>query len=81
MGLSSWARESMRCLFFHGPTLDGDLPSKEGRSELVRLGLAARHQGYNWLTDYGVEFAVDRMLLGPQKETWQRKRREARHGG
>jgi hypothetical protein len=77
MGMSSWAQESLRCMFFHGPTLDGDIPSKEGRSELVRLGLAQRFEGYNWLNREGVDFAITVMLLGPEKEKWQRSRSSA----
>lgn len=74
LGMSGWARETARCLFLHGPTLDGDVPSKGGRSELVRLGLADRMDGWNWLTREGVDFSITVLLLGGEKEKWQHNR-------
>lgn len=74
LGMSSAAREVLRCLFFHGPTWDGDVPSKVGRGELVKLGLAQHEFGWAWLTREGVDFSVTVMLLGDEKEKWQRKR-------
>lgn len=49
--LSAGARETLRCLIYKGPTWDGDVPSKAGRDELLRKGLASkavvkREQGY-----------------------------------
>ena len=76
-GVSGSAREVMRCLFFHGPTWDGDVPSKSGRSELVDLGYAERGHGWQWLTTKGVEFAIGSLLLDQQKEKWQRQRRKS----
>jgi hypothetical protein len=55
--LSSSAAECLRCLFFHGPTWDGNVPSKQGRDELVRMGLAHRGEGWQWLTTVGVQAA------------------------
>lgn len=78
-GLSGFARETMRCLFFHGPTQDGDVPSKQGRSELIELGYAARWNGWQWLTEAGVRFAVGSLLLDREKERWQRERSQAVH--
>lgn len=69
----------MRCLFFHGPTLDGDVPSKAGRGDLVDLGYCDRWNGWNWLTEAGVKFAVDSLLLEGQKERWKRERSEGVH--
>jgi len=73
--LSGAAIDTMHCLFIHGPTMDGDLPSKSGRDELVTFGLATRHEGYQWLTMAGVKMAlangVDR-----EKEKYQRVQRE-----
>ncbi len=74
-GMSSAARDVMRCLFFHGPTWDGDIPSKAGRGELFDLGYATRHQGWSYLTDAGVRFAIDSMVLGDAKEQWERRRK------
>lgn len=78
-GLSGAARDVMRCLFFHGPTLDGDMPSKTGRDELVRQEYAARWNGWQWLTEKGVRFAIESMLLEREKEKWQNERRNAVH--
>lgn len=73
-GMSSAAREVLRCLFLHGPTWDGDVPSKSGRGELVDLGYAERWNGWQWLTRKGVEFAVSSMEMDREKERWQRRR-------
>lgn len=78
-GMSSAARDVMRCLFFYGPTLDGDVPSKNGRGELVELGYAECWNGWQWLTQKGVEFAVNSLCLGGQKDKWQRERSNAVH--
>lgn len=55
VALSGSAADTLRCLFFHGPTWDGNVPSKSGRDELVRMGLAARGNGWQWLTNAGIE--------------------------
>ena len=56
VALSGSAADTLRCLFFHGPTWDGNVPSKSGRDELVRMGLAARGgNGWQWLTSIGME--------------------------
>lgn len=75
LGMTAVAREVLRCLFFHGPTLDRDIPSKPGRGVLVSKGLADRHQGYTFLTRAGIELAVDVHLLGEAKERWENERR------
>jgi hypothetical protein len=41
-GLSGAARETLICLCKHGPTWDGDIPSKTGRGELFDKGMASR---------------------------------------
>lgn len=73
--LSGAALDVMWCLFAHGPTWDGDVPSKSGRTELVELGLAERHEGWQWLTWNGHVAAID-AGYGERKEKWQRERRE-----
>lgn len=73
-GLSGAAREVMRCLFIHGPTWDGNIPSKSGRDDLVERGLAERWNGWQWLTRDGVDFAVTVMLFGEEKERRERRR-------
>lgn len=75
--MSSAAREVLRCLFFHGPTWDGDVPSKSGRDELVDLGLVDRMDGWQWLTREGIDFSLTVMLLGEAKDKWQRRQRAA----
>lgn len=40
--LSGAARETLHCLFKHGPTWDGDVPSKCGRDELLEKRLASK---------------------------------------
>lgn len=73
-GMSSAAREVMRCLFLHGPTDDGDIPSKGGRDELCDLDYAHHEFGFAWLTRGGVEFAIKSMEMDREKERWQRQR-------
>lgn len=53
--LSSSAAEVLCCLFFLGPTWDGDVPSKSGRDELVDAKLVARGNGWQWLTRAGID--------------------------
>jgi hypothetical protein len=72
--LSGSAREVMRCLFIHGPTWDGDVPSKSGRNELMALGLAERAWGFAWLTCDGVQVALD-FRLDREKERWRNRGR------
>lgn len=65
--------ETLWCLFAHGPTWDGEVPSKAGRSALFDRGLVQRYEGWNWLTDEGVRTAVE-IGLGEKKDKWQRER-------
>lgn len=59
--LSAGAAETLWCLFAHGPTFDGDLPSKSGRDELIDRGWAENNgYGYQWLTFAGVAAAIER---------------------
>jgi hypothetical protein len=67
-GMSSAAREVMRCLFLYGPTWDGDVPSKMGRGELVKKGFAEHEFGFAWLTRAGMEFAIQSMEMDRAKE-------------
>lgn len=55
VAINANAAEVLRCLFFHGPTWDGNVPSKSGRDELVDMKLAARGQGWQWLTRAGID--------------------------
>ena len=72
--LDGAAQDTLRCLFLHGPTWDGDVPSKGGRDELVRLGLASRGDGYQWLTDAGARLCLSQGM-GREKEVRDGKRR------
>ena len=70
-GMSGWAREVLRQLFFNGPTEDGDISSKAGRGELYKLGYAHHEFGHAWLTREGVEFAIKSMEMDRAKERWR----------
>lgn len=59
--------DTLWCLFRHGPTWDGNLPSKAGRSGLVDRGLADRGNGWNWLTSDGTLLAIE-IGMGERKE-------------
>jgi hypothetical protein len=72
--LSGADTDTLLCLFLHGPTWDGDVPSKSGRDELVRFGLASRGDGYQWLTDAGARLCL-RLGYAARKERHDRKRR------
>lgn len=74
--LSPWEAEVLRCLFFQGPTEDGNIPSKPGRCGLVELGLAVHARGWAWLTDHGVDLALD-LGLDRAKDKWQQDRRRS----
>ncbi len=58
MTISSAAIETLGALFVHGPLWDGDVPSKTARDELVRRGLAFRHNGWQSLTKEGLDLAI-----------------------
>lgn len=53
-----YTSEALMQLFVQGPTWDGNLISKDERNSLVEAGLAERWNGWNWLTQEGVEAAV-----------------------
>lgn len=46
-------------LLFKGVTWDGDLISKAHRDELVKVGLAERVRGYNFITAKGIAYLLD----------------------
>jgi len=75
--LTGAEQDVLWCLFMHGPTEDGDVPSKAGRSDLVDRGFAARHEGFNWLTDEGTRTCIE-IGFGPRKYKRQRELAEAR---
>ena len=73
--LSSGAIAVLGQLFLKGPTWDGDLISKMGRTELVDEGLADRLNGWNFLTRAGVAAAVSWDTGGRYDRRWYRKQR------
>lgn len=66
-GLSGAEIDTLWCLFLHGPTEDGSVPSRAGRSSLVDRGFADRGDGLNWLTSEGVQVGID-MGFAEKKE-------------
>ncbi len=50
--------EVLMQLFVFGPTWDGNLISKSDRDTLLRAGLASRYEGWNFLTEAGVQTAL-----------------------
>jgi hypothetical protein len=57
--LDAAERDVLKCLFIHGPTHDGYVPSKAARDTLFDKRLLTRGAGYNWLTDNGVRQCLD----------------------
>ena len=72
--LSGGAIDTMHCLFLHGPTWDGNIPSKSGRDELFDLKLATRCEGYSQLTPDGLRLALSNGMA-PKKERIEYNRR------
>ena len=66
-------KDTLRCLFFHGPTWDGNVPSKEARDGLCKLGLVHHEFGFAFLTRDGVEMCIN-LGLDRAKERWERER-------
>jgi hypothetical protein len=78
VALSGSAADTLRCLFFHGPTWDGNVPSKSARDELVNMGLAARGNGWQWLTRAGIE-ACFANKIHDEKDRRESRERKRRH--
>ena len=55
--------------FRFGPVWDGNLISKEARNHLVKSGFVTRCQGFQMLTEKGVEILVNLRYLN--EETWR----------
>lgn len=58
MSRDLYTSETLMQLFVQGPTWDGNLVSKGERDRMVDAGLADRWNGWNFLTQEGVEAAV-----------------------
>ena len=77
-GLSSAAIEMLGQLYVSGPTWDGNVCSKHGRSELIRAGLAWHEHGYASLTPERVRIAAEwpiADLARRHDDRWIKKRR------
>lgn len=57
--LTSGAQVVLGQLFVNGPIWDGNIVSKSGREELVKLQLAKHEHGFAFLTSEGVQTAVE----------------------
>jgi hypothetical protein len=75
--LSGSAVDVLGQLFVAGPVWDGNLISKSGRDELVRVGLAHQWNGWQTLTQDGLTAAVEWKMAEetPQNRSWFRKQR------
>jgi len=71
MSRDLYTSETLMQLFVQGPTWDGNLVSKEERDRMVDAGLADRWNGWNFLTQEGVEAAV---AGGMAARHWRDKR-------
>lgn len=71
MSRDLYTSETLMQLFVQGPTWDGNLVSKEERDRMVDAGLANRWNGWNYLTQEGVEAAV---AGGRAARQWHDKR-------
>lgn len=79
-GLSSAAIDVLGQLYVSGPTWDGNVSSKDGRNELVRVGLAWHEHGYASLTPEGVRVAVEWPMAALNRrhdKRWAEKRRQS----
>lgn len=66
-----YTSETLMQLFVEGPTWDGNLIDKSARNILVEAGLCERWNGWNYLTQEGVEAAV---AGGIQARAWHDRR-------
>ncbi len=46
-------------------TWDGDLIGKTNRDELVKTGLAQKHNGWNWITAKGIDYLQKLKFINP----------------
>lgn len=75
MSRDLYTSETLMQLFVQGPTWDGNLVSKDERDRMVDAGLADRWNGWNYLTQEGVEAAVAGGMAARQwhDKRWYRK--------
>lgn len=75
--LSGAATDTLWCLFYHGPTWDGNVPSKCGRNDLYDRGLIERHEGWQWLNRAGVMLAMG-LGFDRKKDIHQNRQRRSK---
>lgn len=74
--LSGAAKDEMMQLFVVGPTWDGNLVSKQGRTELIDKGLAFKQEGFQSLTSMGLSVAIGADVSQWADKRWHRKQRQ-----
>jgi len=65
--------DTLLCLFVHGPTWDGNVPSKQSRDDLVQMGLVFRREGFASLTELGLEVCVKADVKHFRDRRWYNK--------
>jgi hypothetical protein len=71
--LSQQAIDVLGQLWLSGPTWDGNLCSKSGRNELIEFDYARRVHGWSYLTDHGINLALE-LDLADVKERIRREK-------
>lgn len=77
ISLSPAAIECLGQLFVSGPTWDGNICSKQGRSDLYQAGLCDRLEGFTFLTRDGVRAAIEWQVSERHDKRWWRKQNGA----
>jgi hypothetical protein len=67
------AVEVLGQLFVSGPTWDGNIISKAGRSALISAGLAFKVEGFTSLTEDGLRMAIEWNVKDWADKRWYRK--------
>lgn len=75
--LTSHSVEVLGQLFTTGPVWDGNIISKAGRDQLIRMRFADRVDGWAFLTREGVQLAVEWKNTKLFDERWHEKLRRA----
>lgn len=74
-------QEVLKGLFILGPLWDGNVPSKSGRDELVRMGLVEHRNGWAFLTAAGVAVCTSdetrSAVRGWGDQRWNQKLRDS----
>ena len=58
ISLSNNAEEVLMQLFLQGPTWDGNLVSKSGRDLLFKMQMVDGYDGWQWLNESGMRYAL-----------------------